>query len=399
LPAASAAAAPELHLQTLPCDPLLPLPGQKLPSLEEAATGISEGDRQLQMQLQLQQQQQQGQGPPSPASSSKAKAKGGANRPSKLLSYLVTADHSPEAPTEFERLRRTRPQNTNTNTVLVPELLMVYDSPSGAHSKASCPPIFDVNKQDPTAPPRITNNGKYYKNVRSEWASLVTTPPSARFQDALAFTRSLGDLHLQSFGVTFLPEIFEVDLDALLPLPTGQHRHGQDCSALPDKRSSAASASSPVLMVQTPDEATAAAEASSMRTNDGGGDPVGSQRMVTVLACSDGIWDNWKFDECMAYATAGTQDGRQQARVRSDPPLPPGTRLVDPLTVSVAAASAAAVSAGGSAGGSREGVSLPWAQEAANKLIAQNAKYAHSNFGSSADNATAVVAFIFRTQT
>jgi len=48
----------------------------------------------------------------------------------------------------------------------------------------------------------ITNSGAYYKNVRKEWASLVATPPSARFQDALAFTRSLGDLHLQIYGNT-----------------------------------------------------------------------------------------------------------------------------------------------------------------------------------------------------
>lgn len=40
----------------------------------------------------------------------------------------------------------------------------------------------------------------YYKNVRKEWASLVSTPPYAQFQDALAFTRSLGDLHLHTYG-------------------------------------------------------------------------------------------------------------------------------------------------------------------------------------------------------
>lgn len=40
----------------------------------------------------------------------------------------------------------------------------------------------------------------YFKNVRKEWASLVSTPPYAQFQDALAFTRSLGDLHLHLYG-------------------------------------------------------------------------------------------------------------------------------------------------------------------------------------------------------
>jgi hypothetical protein len=33
--------------------------------------------------------------------------------------------------------------------------------------------------------PVLTSKGSYYKNVRKEWASLVSTPASARFQDAL----------------------------------------------------------------------------------------------------------------------------------------------------------------------------------------------------------------------
>ena len=60
--------------------------------------------------------------------------------------------------------------------------------------------------------PIVTNKGSYYKNVRKEWASLVSTPSSARFQDALAFTRSLGDLHLHTYGVTHYPEVQVLDL-------------------------------------------------------------------------------------------------------------------------------------------------------------------------------------------
>ena len=166
-----------------------------------------------------------------------------------LASYLVTADHSPEAPTEFERIRRMRCQNGNPAE---PMLLMVYDSPSGGGNKAACPPVFQLDKGNPAALPSVTNRGKYYKNVRGEWASLVATPPSARFQDALAFTRSLGDLHLQSYGVTFLPEIFELNLEAVLP----------------------------------------AVESSS--TSESGS-------VATILACTDGIWDNWKYDDCVKY--------------------------------------------------------------------------------------------------
>ncbi|CAN0529866.1 unnamed protein product, partial [Ectocarpus sp. 12 AP-2014] len=56
---------------------------------------------------------------------------------------------------------------------------------------------------------------RYYKNVRKEWASLVATPTSARFQDALAFTRSIGDFHLQTYGVSHVPDVMSLDLQQL----------------------------------------------------------------------------------------------------------------------------------------------------------------------------------------
>lgn len=71
------------------------------------------------------------------------------------------------------------------------------------------------------------------------------------FQDALAFTRSLGDFHLQSFGVCFLPEVFEIDLGALL-------------SPNPNSDNSVS-------------------------------------KFITLLVCSDGIWDNWKFDDVTQF--------------------------------------------------------------------------------------------------
>ena len=51
---------------------------------------------------------------------------------------------------------------------------------------------------------------KVFGNVFLYRASLVATPSSARYQDALAFTRSLGDLHLQTYGMLeiIIPTIF-----------------------------------------------------------------------------------------------------------------------------------------------------------------------------------------------
>ena len=104
---------------------------------------------------------------------------------------VLTGDHSPENPSEFERFRQYWPLEADSSQ---PRLLVVYDART--HDKARCNSVFELQDGQPT----VTNRGKYYKNVRSEWASLVATPPSARFQDALAFTRSIGDFHLHTFG-------------------------------------------------------------------------------------------------------------------------------------------------------------------------------------------------------
>ena len=105
---------------------------------------------------------------------------------------LITSEHSPESYREFNRMRNFR---SNESDKRFPALHVVYDSPGV--EKIKCPPVFIISSDDKVS---ITNKGTYYKNVRKEWASLVTTPSSARFQDALAFTRSLGDLHLQTYG-------------------------------------------------------------------------------------------------------------------------------------------------------------------------------------------------------
>lgn len=59
----------------------------------------------------------------------------------------------------------------------------------------------------------------YYKNVRKEWASLVSTPVTAKFQDALAFTRSLGDLHLHTYGKDAIALLPHRNKPRLIDLP------------------------------------------------------------------------------------------------------------------------------------------------------------------------------------
>jgi hypothetical protein len=158
---------------------------------------------------------------------------------------LITSEHSPECPKEFDRLRRFRCDKEDSRQ---PALKIVYDAQLS--DKHSCPPVFELNHE---GTPKVTNRGKYYKNVRREWASLVATPTSARFQDALAFTRSMGDLHLHLYGVTHLPEVHELDLARAF-----------NCVA--------------------PEGAA---------TN---GTP-----LISVVLASDGVWDNWMYSDVAKF--------------------------------------------------------------------------------------------------
>jgi serine/threonine protein phosphatase PrpC len=241
--------------------------------------------------------------------------------PSIATSYMeVSADHSPESETEFMRMHKYRPHATSRHT---PELLFVYDTLTA--SKLACPPIFDVHPH--TGKCTKTERGSYYKNVRCEWATLVATPPHAGFQDALAFTRSLGDLHLQSYGVSHTPEIWWMDLTT-----TAAAAAAADAEAAEDAGMSLAAGA----------ETSAAAAASA----SGASEVPLVRNPVALAVCSDGIWDNWKFEEVAGFL------------------LTP-SRLADLLATRQSDA-------------------------ASNDLMAANLDRARANFGSSADNMTAI---------
>jgi hypothetical protein len=166
------------------------------------------------------------------------------------LSMELTANHTPESEIEYLRTATVRPSRSGLQIGgrIAPDLLFVYDSLSS--SKAKCAPIFESTEEGLM---RKTSKGSYYKNVRSEWATLVVTPPHAAFQDALAFTRSLGDFHLQAYGVAHAPDVRWLDLN----------------------QNNTASAS---LMAP----------------------PLPPSVLAVVLA-SDGLWDNWKESEIASF--------------------------------------------------------------------------------------------------
>ncbi len=65
---------------------------------------------------------------------------------------VITAEHSPESPYEFYRLREFR---SRENDITQPSLLVVYDSPS--QEKSRCNPIFQL---DADGKAQVTNQGK-----------------------------------------------------------------------------------------------------------------------------------------------------------------------------------------------------------------------------------------------
>mmetsp|Transcript_1369 Transcript_1369/g.1512 ORF Transcript_1369/g.1512 Transcript_1369/m.1512 type:complete len:433 (+) Transcript_1369:504-1802(+) len=162
---------------------------------------------------------------------------GGRDKDGNIIVKELSGEHSPESEEEFVRVRDTQPSAEDSR---YPKLRFVYDMFDKYQTpKHQCPKIFEVGQTSSTI--KKTGTGYYFKNVRNEWATLVTTPPGARFQDALAFTRSLGDLHLHVYGVSHVPEVNEYDLSEL---------HGSD-----DKQCS------------------------------------------VMFVCTDGVWDNWKFED------------------------------------------------------------------------------------------------------
>ena len=170
---------------------------------------------------------------------------------SRLDTVMLTADHSPDSPDEYRRLRAFRASEDDPRH---PALKVVYDSPTS--DKTCCPAVFTLDAQ---GEPHVTNDGRYYKNVRQEWASLVSTPSRAMFQDALAFTRSLGDLHLHTYGVTHEPEVQCLDLNLIWQQQAATLLGGEDVI-----------------------EANA-------------------NKMFCIVLATDGVWDNWAYEDVTRF--------------------------------------------------------------------------------------------------
>lgn len=308
------------------------------------------------------------------SSNSRAQYRAGSNNDNadgQLSTLMITAEHSPESSYEYQRLRDYR---SRLDSEHLPALLVVYDSSS--HDKTRCAPVFDPrnnfnNNNNNSAATNLDNistasmggkmtdddkhrilvatgKGSYYKNVRKEWASLVATPPYAKFQDALAFTRSLGDLHLHTYGVTHKPEVQRVDLDRIFSrLETVSSNSSNDSGGQNGSSTEAATSTDSNRNRNGSSSSTSSSNSNIAAVND-----VSSSLLCLVLA-TDGVWDNWVYEDVNKF-------------------------VLDESCIGAVACGA---------DGARR-VTLSFMQ--------RNALYAKRNFGAHADNATGIVMYLSR---
>jgi len=110
----------------------------------------------------------------------------------------ITSDQSLEKYDEFKRIHDCGG-------------LVVFDK-SDAFTKHECPPVYEYcDEYDDFIK---SEKGIYYKNVNKEWATIVVNP-NVDENDALAMSRSLGDLSLKRYGVIATPSINSFNLDEI----------------------------------------------------------------------------------------------------------------------------------------------------------------------------------------
>ena len=171
----------------------------------------------------------------------------------KLTNYIVltSEDHSPEDPEEYKRMRAFKPSEENP---LHAELQCVYDKQERA--KTLCPPVFNISEDGtPTVRPEDGSFEYYVKNVRREKATYVC---GRHGENALAGTRSLGDIELHNLGLTHKPIIRSMDLNKVFM----------------DLRK--------VIKPEATEE-----------------DP--DPMEVCVVLATDGVWDNWIYDHVQKF--------------------------------------------------------------------------------------------------
>ncbi|KAG3163458.1 hypothetical protein PI126_g5555 [Phytophthora idaei] len=189
---------------------------------------------------------------------------------------LLSGNHSPESTTEFFRARSARCSSLDPT---LPTLRFVYDS---SEPKSRRLPIFKMTSEGDL---HRNSSGDYYKNVRDEWATVVATPFNSLFPDALAFTRSLGDFQMHSYGVSCEPTVVELSLGHIVT-----RYLGLAIQAVGNQENNHTSSTYGV-----DEDRTSYGYASSNNSENS------SEQNFMVVAATDGIWDNWKYRDLHSF--------------------------------------------------------------------------------------------------
>ncbi|GMG17660.1 unnamed protein product [Phytophthora fragariaefolia] len=227
------------------------------------------------------------------------------NNPTPRSDLLVlSGNHSPESATEFSRARLTHCSSLDAT---LPALRFVYDS---MEPKSRRLPIFSM-----TTDGELHRNprGDYYKNVRNEWATVVATPFTSMFPDALAFTRSLGDFHMHSYGVSCNPTVTELSLERVMTRHLGLTSHLQDNQS-GNQRSNASD--------NDEDSTSLASPASSSGPRE---------HTFVLLVASDGVWDNWTFRDLHSFLCTANRDKSLQQKSECPGDHAPADAMVSAL--------------------------------------------------------------------
>ena len=120
---------------------------------------------------------------------------------------MLTADHSPNNPKEYMRMRDIAPSPYTPNKA---NINIIYDN-QRITNKIMCCQVFNISNPIPTILTCPIDSG-YHKNVRHEYATYLLNQEN----NLLAFTRSMGDFHMYPYGVVCVPTISSIDLSSIL---------------------------------------------------------------------------------------------------------------------------------------------------------------------------------------
>lgn len=263
---------------------------------------------------------------------------------------MLTGDHSPDNKREFLRARAFRPCESDRNE---PELRFLFDSSDPRSKRKS---IFHVDAKSGEL--TQSKKGDYLKNVRDEWATLVATPIESPFPDSLAFTRSLGDFHMHTYGVNCEPSVCELSLERIAERELFHGRHGNQ-EEEDDAMNSASN-------TESDDNNSELGSSSGFGYHDE--DEKHSVLEFMLVAASDGVWDNWKFDELFQFLNS-----RDEKRARSSSGSSSSSNAKRDVAAGDTAPNSYAV------------------DNAVATLLKANLRRAQSIFGDDSDNMTAVL--------